>query len=194
MLAQTTSPGIIGDYYLSGVRETDSGFRLNTDSTFEFFFSQGALDRHGKGHYKCTKDSISFSSDLVHSNDFALLSSKNQPGNQTVIRIVDPNEHLLQYVFIRVKTGNETKEGFADSKGYFKCDGNDPVLIELMFEFCPEKITSITIPPGKHNYFEFKFEPWLFEYFFTGFSLRIDGSQLTGGHPLLKGTTFIYSK
>ena len=38
MVAQTAAP-IAGQYYLEGVRETASGFKLNEDSSFEFFFS-----------------------------------------------------------------------------------------------------------------------------------------------------------
>ena len=48
MLAQTPSQSVAGEYYLNGVMETASGFRVNADSTFEFFFSQGALDRQGR--------------------------------------------------------------------------------------------------------------------------------------------------
>ncbi len=53
MLAQTPSQSVAGEYYLSGVMETASGFRINPDSALsEFFFSQGALDRQGKGRYR----------------------------------------------------------------------------------------------------------------------------------------------
>ena len=48
--AQQKSP--VGTYLLQGVREMASGFELKADSTFEFFFSYGALDRYGKGKWK----------------------------------------------------------------------------------------------------------------------------------------------
>jgi hypothetical protein len=38
-----------GIYNLEGVMETASGFKLNADSTFEFYFSYGALDSMVKG-------------------------------------------------------------------------------------------------------------------------------------------------
>ena len=52
MEAQQKTNTAIGEYYLSGVMETASGFKLNPDSTFQFFFSYGALDRSGSGTWK----------------------------------------------------------------------------------------------------------------------------------------------
>jgi hypothetical protein len=34
-----------GQYYLEGVREVGSGFHFNSNKTFDFFFSYGAIDR-----------------------------------------------------------------------------------------------------------------------------------------------------
>jgi len=48
----------IGIYNLQGVMETASGFKLNADSTFEFYFSYGALDRYGKGKWQITNDKL----------------------------------------------------------------------------------------------------------------------------------------
>ncbi len=45
-------PAVEGIYYLENVMETASGFKLNEDNTFEFFFSQGALDRTGSGTWQ----------------------------------------------------------------------------------------------------------------------------------------------
>jgi hypothetical protein len=45
MMAQTNN--ITGVYNLRGVMEMASGFKLNNDSSFEFYFSYGALDRYG---------------------------------------------------------------------------------------------------------------------------------------------------
>lgn len=194
MLAQTPSQSVTGEYYLSGVMETASGFRINADSTFEFFFSQGALDRQGKGKYRIDGSRIIFKSDSIPAKDFALVSSKKQPGKNTVIRIADPNENILRYVFVRVKSGAAVKEGFVDQQGYFNYQGNQPDSINMMFEFCPEKISSFPITTKDHNYFEFRFEPWLFDYFFNNFILDIAEDELKGGHPLLQGKEFSYIK
>ena len=51
MLAQSKTASPAGEYYLRGVMETAAGFKLNEDSTFQFFFSYGALDRQGRGKW-----------------------------------------------------------------------------------------------------------------------------------------------
>jgi hypothetical protein len=48
MHAQEHITGVTGEYYLEGVMETASVFQLNPDSSFNFFFSYGALDRSAK--------------------------------------------------------------------------------------------------------------------------------------------------
>ncbi len=192
--AQTQSHSIAGEYYLNGVMETASGFRINADSTFEFFFSQGALDRQGKGKYRVDSNKIIFKTDSIPAKDFALVNSKKQAGRNTVIRIADPNENILRYVFVRVRSGSKTKEGFVDQQGYFDYHGNTPDSIELRFEFCPEKTSIFPISTKDHNYFEFRFEPWLFEYFFDNFILDIAEGELKGRHPILDGETFSYIK
>ena len=62
MQAQQKSNTIVGEYYLTGFMETASGFKLNTDSTFDFFFSYGALDRSGKGTWKQEGNKVIFNS------------------------------------------------------------------------------------------------------------------------------------
>jgi len=191
--AQSSNKSIAGEYYLNGVMETASGFKLNADSSFAFFFSQGALDRYGKGKYRIINDSILFTSDITHSYDFTLVNSSKQPGKNTIIKITDPNANILKYVFINVKSGQNTRGDFAGSDGSFKYEGPHPDSIELLFQFCPEKVTIFPVSTD-HNYFEFKFEPWLFEYFFRDFSLKLSDAQLKGGHPLLQGNEFLYTR
>jgi hypothetical protein len=49
-----------GIYSLEGVMETASAFKLNKDSTFEFYYSCDALDRYGSGKWILKDDSILF--------------------------------------------------------------------------------------------------------------------------------------
>ena len=60
---------IAGAYYLQGVMETGSGFKLNKDSSFQFFYSYGALDRYGSGKWKLENHKI-------------ILNSKPYPGQR----------------------------------------------------------------------------------------------------------------
>jgi hypothetical protein len=64
----------------------------------------------------------------------------------------------------------------------------------MVFEFCQERFTHFRIDNPAHNYFEFRFEPWLMEVFFTNFQLKISKYTLSGKHPLMKGEKFVYEK
>src|SRR4051794_35415749 len=47
-----------GEFVLEGVREMACVFKLNSDSSFEFYFSYGALDRYGSGKWTTDKNKI----------------------------------------------------------------------------------------------------------------------------------------
>jgi hypothetical protein len=85
--AQQNRMDITGVYFLSGVMETASAFELKKDSGFEFFFSQGALDRGGTGKWMVKDGHIIFNSSKARPpKDYALVTSKTIPGNVTVIK------------------------------------------------------------------------------------------------------------
>ena len=79
-------------------------------------------------------------------------------------------------------------------------DGNifftaqDVDSIALLFEFSPERETKIVMPVKDHNYFEFRFQPWVMEVFFRDFELNIEAAGLAGPHPLLTGPSYQFIK
>ena len=87
-IAQTLAT-IAGEYYLKGVMEMASGIKLNTDSSFEFFFSYGALDRSGAGKWSLKNNTIILNSPLPASQDFALVSNKTVNNDQLTIKILE---------------------------------------------------------------------------------------------------------
>lgn len=190
--AQTIS-SMTGEYYLSGETEIASGFRLNSDSTFQFFFSYGALDRFGSGNWKLSDGKLLFNSRPQPGKDFAIVTSKAMPGHQTTIRIIDNNVFLLPYVFAKLSPGG-AQPLQTDNKGMIVLPKQRLDSIALAFEFCPERHSTFSIADSTHNFFEFRFEPWLLEVFFNDFSLSVDSSGLYGRHPLMKGAGFRYNK
>src|ERR1700754_5195768 len=84
-----TKPTLAGEYQLRGVMEMASGLLLKPDSTFEFFFSYGAMDRGGSGNWQWNeKDSSVILNTLNrHAADYALINSRKGTENLTVIRI-----------------------------------------------------------------------------------------------------------
>src|SRR5687767_4228719 len=90
--------GSEGEYYLQGVPEMATGFKLDKDNSFEFFLIYGALDRHGSGNWKEEKGQVIFQSKPWSGKDFALLKSKTVSDNSITIRITDNNENVLRYI------------------------------------------------------------------------------------------------
>lgn len=183
-----------GEYYLEGVMEVASGFKLNADSTFQFFFSYGALDRYGTGKWRQQEGKLVLNSRPQPAKDFALVTSKCMPGNKTIIRIIDNNALLLPYVHVKIVPKRVDTMVTANNKGLIVLPKQPVEAISLLFEFCPERYSTFTITDTTHNYFEFRFEPWLLEVFFSNFSLGIDKDGLYGKHPLIEGAQFRYNK
>jgi len=193
MEAQQTS-SLSGEYYLSSVMETASGFKLNPDSSFQFFFSYGALDRYGEGVWSVKGNKIFFNSKPRVEQDFGLNSSSQNSDSSITVRIMDRNELLLKYVHVTLKSGDVEIREVTDRSGLAKFPKLPIDSISLVFEFCSDK-TTVFIPQNpKDNYFEFRFEPWIVEYSFKDFSLEIGDKILEGPHPLLNGKKYIFRK
>lgn len=193
MNAQTKMPAA-GEYYLRGEAETASGFKLNEDSSFQFFFSYGALDRYGKGHWQLVNDSLVLTSGPKPAQDFKLLSATAGTGSKIRLQVKESNTALLRHFFCRIKGGGQEQEGATDEKGVVVFKPQKVDAVEVLFEFCPEKV-SVFHPTAKglHN-FVFSPEPWLMEVFFQNFRLTVDTAGLHGGHPLSDKASFFYER
>ncbi|WP_461044753.1 hypothetical protein [Spirosoma harenae] len=184
--AQQTPQSIAGEYYLTGVREVGSGFKLNPDSTFEFFFAYGALDRFGQGTWKKQGNQIILTSRPRPEKDFALVKSRTVPGDQITVRITDPNKQLVRYVSFATKNGNDVQRAMTNADGQARFSKQPIDAISLRFELCPDRYSVFAITNKAHNDFEFRFEPWIVDVFFENVSYTINDDTLTGPHPLLE--------
>ena len=191
--SQQTSP--VGVYYLSSVMETASGIKLNEDQTFEFFFSQGALDRTGSGTWKAEGDEIVLNSKSAPEKGFILVNSMKVPGNETKVVVKDPNAMMLAFVYVNViSKGEQSEYNKLHSTGELVFPMYPAEKISLMFEICPERAHDfVPVHPGD-NYFEFNFNPRILDVNFEMLRLKFADGKLTGGHPLLKGDNFSYLK
>ena len=195
MEAQQTQPAIAGVYYLTGQMEMASGFKLNTDSTFEFFFSYGALDRYGKGKWEVKDKEIILNSTSKFTKDFALLQSKTVADNDSItITIATENEMIPRNFYAQIGTEEKMIGEPTDSKGMIKFSKREFDTIKLMFEFSAERESVFTITDKTANYFEFKLLPTVWEVFFTDFHLEYSKDELTGEHPMLERKRYSYEK
>lgn len=194
MQAQTITTSPVGEYYLQGVMETASGFKLNADNTFEFFFSYGALDRDGSGSWKKEGNNIIFNSLQKPGQEYSLVQSKKQPGDSIAVRISGANEHFRKMVHAIIKTGTKEEQVQANADGIINFKTAVADTITLLFEWCPEKKFVFAVPDKTHNYFEFSFEPSIMDVLFDDFKLQLTAQGFTGAHPMDLTKTFTYKK
>lgn len=194
---QSSHCDFCGAYYLEGGNETASGFKINADSTFEFFFSSGALDRYGSGKWK--KRMISPQNEMLHFNSdtgktpaLKIVASLKKGTDPVTLQLTEPNPVIAPSFYLLGFSGKDTSYAVCNAEGWAQLESNTFDSIGVVFEFCPDHLL-ILHQENQQNYFEIKVEPWLFEYFFINFSLHLEDGKLTGSHPLLKGN-FIYSK
>ena len=194
MEAQQKASTAIGEYYLKGVMETASGFKLNPDATFEFFFSYGALDRSGSGTWKQEGNNIIFKS-KPGTKGFALINSNSVDDDQLTIKIVDANPSMRSHVYAVIKSGEKQSEQITDKNGMISFPKQQADSILLILEFCPEKVFVFSNSNKLHNNFEFRFEKDMMEVFFDNLVLSLNGEEgLEGRHPLLKEGTYHFKK
>lgn len=193
--AQSARESVIGEYHLEGVHEVGSGIKLNADHTFEFFFIYGALDRFGKGTWKRQGSQIILTGPKHPMNDFALVTSRSVPGNKLTVRIAGKNANSPGDVECVVKSGTNVQQELTDSKGEAHFSKQPIETLSLRFEFAPERYSVFSITNKAHNYFEFRFEPWILDVFFENVSYTISANGLEGPHPLLEpGKTYSFER
>ncbi|MGX5856290.1 hypothetical protein ACWKW6_21740 [Dyadobacter jiangsuensis] len=184
---------IPGEYHLQGVMETASALLLKQDSTFELYFSYGAMDRQGNGKWQFQDGKIILNSRSRPERDFALVTSKVASDDLTTIKIVDSNAQILPFFETLIKTAGGEKYGKMNQEGMFQIPKTKTTGIDLFFTLAPERYTSFAVE-SDDNYFEFRIEPWIIEIFVENVVLKPEKDGLVGEHPLLKGDAFSYEK
>lgn len=192
---QAQQNNIVGEYYLSGVMETASGIKLDADSTFQFFFSYGALDRSGSGRWSIKNNSLVLNSSKSYpGRDFKLTDSSTDNNNFITLKIEDPNQNVLRYVHCLAVIKDSVTIFDADHDGIIILPNRSVESFQLISEFSPERSSPFTVDNKKFNVFTFHFEPWTMEVFLHDFTLQLNNGNLKGTHPLLKEGTYNYLK
>lgn len=178
---------------MQGVMETASAILLKPDSTFELYFSYGAMDRQGNGKWQFQDGKIILNSRQRPERDFALVTSKTASDDFTTVKIVDSNAQILPFFETLIKTDGGEKYGKMSQEGIFQIPKIKTTGIDLFFSLAPERYTSFPVQ-SDDNYFEFRIEAWIIEIFVENIVLRPEKDGLVGEHPLLKGDAFSYEK
>lgn len=183
-----------GEYFLQNAREMASGFLLNADNSFQFFFSYGALDRQASGEWKQEGDKILFNSRAWPGDDYTLVRSETGEKHMIRIQFEQNNPMLSAYMYASLAKGAEGSWERFDQRGYVLLPFQPFESISLLFEFCPERFTEIPISVNGHQSFIIRPEQTLAEMFLKDFTLTVTLEGLMGKHPMMEGTDFIYSK
>lgn len=193
-MAKYTMEKIAGVYHLQDVKTTASGFKLNPDGSFLFFFTYGSIDRYGSGQWAIDNDHVILKSRPWGGKDFAWVGSKVTNQDFIMAKIVGGNPVLLNHVFFSLKNGETGSWIKTNERGEVAFPLQPVNTVSMVFEFCQERFTHFSIDNPADNYFEFRFEPWLMEVFFTNFQLKLSRYALSGKHPLMQGEKFVYEK
>lgn len=193
--AQTKMETIAGEYYLTGVREMASGFWLKPDSSFEFFFSYGALDRSGKGHWHADNEgNIVLNSGQRPPADFKLISSLKKTSPGVRFKVAGTNPMVLQHVVFRIHTPAGDIDKTSNSHGEVIFPAGNYKEVQVLFELCPDRFSVLSLPQGDFNEHTVQLEEWITEVYCEHLKLKPGNGKLTGGHPLLTGTEYSYRK
>jgi len=185
---------IPGEYYLQGMREMASGFLLKPDHSFQFFFTYGALDRVGSGKWEEANGRLLLNSLAKPPNGYTLVKSGKREHDFIHIVLEGNNPMAMRHTFVSLDNGAEGSWKQMSQQGDVQFPQQEVRSISLLLEFCPERIAAIPVADKDHNEFIFRLEPSIIEIFFDNFSLQAEPDALTGGHPLMEGNTFRYSK
>lgn len=182
-----------GEYVLEGVREMACAFKLNSDSTFEFYFSYGALDRYGSGKWAIDKDNIIFTGKPPPGKDYKLVSTLATNSKFPVLKIEDKNTYLYRLVYCRLLSSQyDTIIPFNDNGIVNLPYAVDS--IQLLSDLCPEKESSFILESKPLTY-TFNFEPWILEVFFNGNTFHYEDGFFEGSFPLLQsGRIYRFAK
>lgn len=146
---------IDGDYFLTGVMETGCGIKLNPDYTFEFFYSYGALDRHGYGSWKkISETEIELNTNYENLVPFTIILEEKRTHSGTLICIPNYNEMLLDNTKIEIVSNNTTEENIADANQFFvyNSDKADKIIVTCLFYF--DNFATLIPTDTTNNYFE----------------------------------------
>jgi hypothetical protein len=192
MLNLNAQKNISGEYYLQGVMETASGFKLNADSTFEFFFSYGALDRYGSGKWSVNNNTVILNSKPSPGKDFKLANSVASNNKFSTIKIEDKNTNLYRFVYCRIKTANKDSIFSFDEGESLRLPYTADSL-EFLSELCPERSSVFAIDKSPMIY-TFNIQPWILEVFFNQAAFHFTDDYIEGRHPLLDDKIYRFEK
>jgi hypothetical protein len=177
---------IVGEYYLKGVHEMASGFKFDSDFTFQFFYIYGASDRSASGKFEIVDNKIILHGQKIQGKDFNLIGKKHL-GNGYSVAIIHDNKLLSQNVICYFSNINETITKETNQNGIASAQISDCKKIELIHSYFPDIPTALELIDDENNYFEFSLNTSLQEVVFDNCILDIEKESLMCSNIYLFG-------
>lgn len=167
-----------GKYRLVGQPEMAASFVFHPDSSFEFSYSNGAVDRMAKGRYSVLGNTLKLKSQKIPGKDFAI-QRQMKKGKNFIIQVKDPNKVLMGQVLCLALVGNEKHPFHANPEGLIEIDLKKADKLLLQHSLYPDVFTLLKDESNPNNYFEVSLMPTLAEVSFLGIDFTIQDSSLT---------------
>lgn len=185
---------VTGTYILDGVENVKSSIQLKSNYTFSFSFSHEGMDRFGTGRWIKEKNTIILTSRLQPARNYKLLSAKKVNDNYVTLKFSDTNPRIIKGIECTLFTSRGKQKLRTGDDGIVRFPKNVVDSIQVFSSFFPDHPFTYIVSNKIQNYFEFAFEKWIAEFFFTDFVLRSSNNMLVGPNPFLRGNQFRYIK
>lgn len=171
-----------GEYYLTGIMETASGFNLYEDHSFEFYFSYGALDRHAYGTWREGENGlVILSTNYTDQSPFTIDSEENnKETDHLVVGIPGFNKALLKETkILAVYNGKEEEQvETGDDVFHFTFPAADKLVVTCLFYF--DNPATLIPSADKNNYIQIKPNQNLLLVHFNNEEFKIEENKLSG--------------
>jgi len=170
-----------GEYYLTGIHEMGCGIKLNEDYTFEFFFSYGALDRHGYGNWTANENNeVVLNSNYAHQIPFTLIAEEKRSIKGIQVGFPNYNKALLNETTIKVFANNVEEEQVAGANGRFNFNSEtvDKMIVTCLFYY--DNPATLIPTNNNNNYFELAANQNLALVHFNNRIFKANGETLNG--------------
>lgn len=170
-----------GEYYLTGVMETGCGIKINADNSFEFFYSYGALDRHGYGTWKKISDTeIALNTDYGTQTPFTISHEETREWEGIKMGFPNYNKILLKETTIHVTGDQGEEEQVVGKQDLFHFNTNKAIEIIVTCLFYFDNPAKLKPADPSHNYFELTPNQNLPLVHFNDVRFTVDADSLTG--------------
>ncbi len=178
---------ISGNYYVEGLSDAKSGFYLNSNYSFNFFYQKNGIDRYGTGRWYAEKNTIIFNGRPRPARVYKLLSSRKVNDNFVTVTFTDDKPELVKNIECILFTERGRQKLFTKDDGVVRFTKQIVDSIQIRSSLFPDHPFTFFPSNKVQNSFEFGFEKSALEVFFEDFTLTYTPDALTGRHPLLKG-------